>query len=146
MNEDLLIRQARIEDAAALLTMERESFPDPWSLDSLLSSLASPLYYCRAAELAGRIEAYLIAEVIAGEGELLRIAVRPGRRARGVGRALVETMLRENPGITPWRLDVRESNYAARKLYGAIGFEPVIRRRDYYEKPREDGIMMMLKE
>ena len=52
-------------------------------------------------------------------------------------------MLRENPGIGVWRLDVRESNYAARKLYEEEGFCAVIRRRGYYEKPTEDGIMMM---
>ena len=141
---ELLIRAARVEDAAALEQIERECFPDPWSLDSLLTSLASPLYYARAAETDGRIEAYLIASLVLGEGELLRIAVRPGNRARGIGRALVDAMLKDNPGITPWRLDVRESNYAARKLYEAIGFKPVIRRRSFYEKPREDGIMMML--
>ncbi|MBR6704789.1 MAG: ribosomal protein S18-alanine N-acetyltransferase [Lachnospiraceae bacterium] len=141
---EVVIRAARIGDAAALESIERECFSDPWSLDSLLSSLASPLYYARVAADGGRIEAYLIASLVLGEGELLRIAVRPGNRARGIGRALVEAMLKENPGITPWRLDVRESNYAARKLYEAIGFKPVIRRRDYYEKPREDGIMMIL--
>lgn len=141
---DVTIRAARVEDAAQLEQIERECFSDAWSLDSLLTSLASPLYYARVAESDGRIEAYLIASLILGEGELLRIAVRPGNRARGIGRMLVDAMLRENPGIKPWRLDVRESNYAARKLYEAIGFRAVIRRRDYYEKPREDGIMMML--
>ncbi|MBO4872788.1 MAG: ribosomal protein S18-alanine N-acetyltransferase [Lachnospiraceae bacterium] len=141
---DIIIREARVEDAAALAQIERECFSDPWSLDSLLTSLASPLYYTRAAEADGRIEAYLIASLVLGEGELLRIAVRPGNRARGIGRALADAMIRDNPGITPWRLDVRESNYAARKLYEAIGFKPVIRRRGFYEKPREDGIMMML--
>ena len=45
--------------------------------------------------------------------------------------------------MTPWRLDVRESNNTAQRLYEKNGFKAVIRRRDYYEKPTEDGIMMI---
>ena len=82
---DVSLRAARIEDGAALTSLERECFSDPWSQESVLTSLASPLYYCRVAEQAGRIEAYLIASVVLGEGELLRIAVRPEGRCRGYG-------------------------------------------------------------
>ena len=146
MSQTMEIRPARVEDSEAILALERESFTDPWSREGLISSLASPLYYCRVATEQGRISAYLIAQLVAGEGELLRIAVGPGERARGTGRALVEQMLRENPGIRPWRLDVRESNHGARKLYESLGFKPMIRRRNYYEKPGEDGIMMVLSE
>ena len=140
---DVSLRAARIEDGAALTSLERECFSDPWSQESVLTSLASPLYYCRVAEQAGRIEAYLIASVVLGEGELLRIAVRPEGRCRGYGGLLIRTMLSDNPGVTLWRLDVRESNHTAQRLYEKYGFKAVIRRRDYYEKPTEDGIMMI---
>ena len=138
------IRPARVEDMPQLREIETLCFPDPWSRDSLASSLASPLYYTRVALVRGQVAAYLIAQLVSGEGELLRIAVRPGAQAGGIGRALAETMLKDNPGISPWRLDVRESNYGARRLYETIGFKPVIRRRSAYEKPVEDGIMMIL--
>ena len=141
--EALKIVPARPEDTDVLADLERESFSDPWSRESILSSLASPLSYMRLAVRDGKVKGYLIASLVLDEGELLRIAVRPECRLEGVGRELVKTMLRENPGIGVWRLDVRESNYAARKLYEEEGFCAVIRRRGYYEKPTEDGIMMM---
>ena len=138
------IRPGRVEDAPALRRMEQQNFTDPWSEEGLLGSLASPLSYIRIAEADGRPVGYLIASRVLDEGELLRIAVDPDSRVRGVGRALTETMMRENPGTKIWRLDVRVSNYGAIKLYESLGFTPVIRRRNYYEKPAEDGIMMML--
>ena len=141
---EITIRPGRVEDAPALQKLERDNFTDPWSEDSLLSSLASPLYYKRVAEQEGEIFGYLIASRVLDEGELLRIAVSPDNRVRGVGRALTRAMMEENPGTKIWRLDVRVSNYGAIKLYESLGFKAVIRRRDYYEKPTEDGIMMML--
>ena len=141
---EITIRPGRVEDAPALQKLERDNFTDPWSEDSLLRSLASPLYYNRVAEQDGEIFGYLIASRVLDEGELLRIAVSPDNRVRGVGRALTRAMMEENPGTKTWRLDVRVSNYGAIKLYESLGFKAVIRRRDYYEKPTEDGIMMML--
>lgn len=141
---EITIRPGRVEDAPALQKLERDNFTDPWSEDSLLRSLASPLYYKRVAEQDGEIFGYLIASRVLDEGELLRIAVSPDNRVRGVGRALTRAMMEENPGTKTWRLDVRVSNYGAIKLYESLGFKAVIRRRDYYEKPTEDGIMMML--
>ena len=95
-------------------------------------------------EQEGRIIGYLLASLILGEGELLRIAVSSSSRVQGVGKSLAAAMLRDNPATKTWRLDVRQSNYGAIKLYEALGFQAVIRRRNYYEKPTEDGIMMML--
>ena len=138
------IRPGRVEDAPALRKMEVQNFTDPWSEGGLLTALSNPLSYIRIAESDGRPVGYLIASRVLDEGELLRIAVDPDSRVRGVGKALTETMMRENPGTKVWRLDVRVSNYGAIKLYESLGFKPVVRRRNYYEKPMEDGIMMML--
>ncbi|MBP3728869.1 MAG: ribosomal protein S18-alanine N-acetyltransferase [Lachnospiraceae bacterium] len=140
----LMIRPGRIEDAPTLRKLEKENFTDPWSEEGLVNELASPLSYIRVAETEGRIVAYLIATRVLDEGELLRIAVSPRDRVQGIGKQLTEAMLQENPSIKVWRLDVRESNYGARKLYESLGFLPVVRRRNYYEKPMEDGVMMML--
>ena len=141
--ETVSVVAARPEDADILFELEQEGFSDPWSKNGLLSALASPLSYIRLAVQDGRVLGYINASMVLDEGELLRITVRRDCRVRGIGRLLLRTMLRENPGISVWRLDVRESNYAARKLYESEGFCAVIRRRNYYEKPTEDGIMML---
>ena len=139
-----VIRPARVEDAGLLRQMEEECFPDPWSRESLLSELASDLSVIRIAEQDGAAQGYFIARIVLGEGELLRIAVRRDARLKGLGKSLARDMLAGLLGVSVWRLDVRESNLAARKLYEGLGFRNVIRRRGYYENPSEDGIMMML--
>jgi len=139
-----VIRPARVEDAGVLRQMEEECFSDPWSRENLLSELASDLSVIRIAEQDGEAQGYFIARIVLGEGELLRIGVRRKARMTGLGKSLARNMLESLPGVSVWRLDVRESNLAARKLYEALGFSYVIRRRDYYENPLEDGIMMML--
>ena len=139
-----VIRPARVEDAGVLRQMEEECFSDPWSRESLLSELASDLSVIRIAEQDGAPQGYFIARIVLGEGELLRIGVRRKARMTGLGKSLARNMLENLPGVSVWRLDVRESNLAARKLYEALGFSYVIRRRDYYENPVEDGMMMLL--
>ena len=70
----------------------------------------------------------------AGEAELLRIAVDPSARRKGLGRTLLraaEADLR-NLGIRSLHLEVRLSNTAARALYESEGWQPQGRRPRYY--------------
>ncbi len=79
------------------------------------------------------------------EGELAKVAVHPDDRRRGVGEMLVRAMLTAASvrGIERCYLEVRESNFAARRLYVKLGFEPVGVRKRFYEKPTEDAVVML---
>lgn len=70
----------------------------------------------------------------AGEAELLRIAVDPAHRGRGLGRTLLEACQRDlaGEGLAQLYLEVRVSNRAAIQLYRACGWEPCGRRPGYY--------------
>ncbi len=70
----------------------------------------------------------------AGEAELLRIAVDPAHRGRGLGRRLLEACQRElaEEGLVHLFLEVRVSNAAAIQLYRACGWTPCGRRPGYY--------------
>ena len=76
--------------------------------------------------------------VIAGEGELMRIAVHGACRGRGYGRLLMERLLREVEDIT---LEVRASNAPAIALYEAYGFQKEAVRKNYYSGPTEDALI-----
>ena len=78
---DYTIRPAREEDVPRLREIEALCFTDPWSGESIRSSLASPLYYAHVAPAEGAVTAYLIAQLVSGEGELLRVAVMPEARS-----------------------------------------------------------------
>lgn len=78
----------------------------------------------------------------AGEAELLRIAVDPGRRGQGLGRRLLEGCMAAlaAEGMTELHLEVRAGNAAARALYGACGWREVGRRARYYADG-EDAVL-----
>ncbi len=74
------------------------------------------------------------------ELEILNLAVDPPFRRRGVARSLIQQLLADYRGSV--FLEVRQSNFAARKLYHALGFEVISVRENYYNSPVESAIVM----
>jgi ribosomal-protein-alanine N-acetyltransferase len=88
-----------------------------------------------------RVAGFLVSRALTeGETELLNLAVAPEFRRRGVARMLVESLLAESPGVV--YLEVRESNWGARKFYNRMGFQEVSSRLGYYQAPPEAAIVM----
>ena len=81
------------------------------------------------AESGGRLLGFAMYRVVAGEGELLNLAVDPLARRKGLGRALLQEMMQL---AEVWHLEVRESNAAAIALYASLGYKQVGRRSGYY--------------
>lgn len=81
---------------------------------------------------------------VAGEAEILNLAVKAAHRRKGVGRALVRQLLEgwERQGIHRVFLEVRESNSGAIKLYQSLGFREHGRRKSYYSSPDEDALVL----
>jgi len=81
----------------------------------------------------GEVAGFSLVRTIAGESELLLIAVAPERHRQGIGTALLDDFLARAraAGVTRVHLEVRDGN-AATKMYGSAGFAPVGRRRNYY--------------
>ena len=144
-----LIRPAEPSDADAVATAERICFSDPWTLGSIRDLFRSATNLGLVAvdsDRDGRIAGYLFARTIAGEGEILNLAVLPEGRRRGIGRRLLEVGLAEltDRGVVAVFLEVRQSNQAAQRLYRSVGFEIVGVRPDYYRSPREDALVLRL--
>lgn len=80
------------------------------------------------------------------QGDILTVGVDPAARRKGVGSALLAAMLEEfrARGGKQLFLEVRASNEAARKLYEKHGFLPIGIRKNYYQKPCEDGLVYCL--
>ena len=140
----IVIREAVMEDAAAIAEMEHQIFADAWSEKSVLDTINQKNTICLAAEKAGRLVGYLLAYAAADEAEIARIAVTEEFQRQGAGRALIlglETVCEENK-IEKLLLDVRESNETARTFYAGMGFQEDGIRQRFYENPQEDGILM----
>ena len=125
--------------------IERECFSHPWSEQSLRESFAKPDAHFFVAREEQRIIGYISAEIIIDEGYIMNIAVIPGFRGRGVGKALVRHMIEHFKNDLKFiTLEVRASNVAAISLYKKLGFEYVGTRKNYYRNPTEDALLLTL--
>ncbi|MEE3378515.1 MAG: ribosomal protein S18-alanine N-acetyltransferase, partial [Lachnospiraceae bacterium] len=80
------------------------------------------------------------------EADILNITVRPEARRQGIATQLLGKIgeLSEPRGVTVIHLEVRESNTPARTLYEKLGFTVDGIRKNYYERPRENAVLMTL--
>jgi len=132
-------------DLDRVAAIEREAFTDPWPRRSFVELLAEP--HVRAVvHRDGRLAGYALFSLVAGEGEILNLAVDPSARRRGFGRRLLDAVLEamRAAGTTAVFLEVRQSNHAAIELYAGAGFHPVSIRRAYYRNPTEHAVTMAL--
>ena len=139
--EIVRMEAAHVPQIAAL---ERSAFPDPWSESSVASELDNPLSLWLVAQAGGEVLGYVGSQSVMGEADMMNLAVLPAARRRGIARALVTALIRElaGGGVHSLTLEVRASNQAAILLYGSRGFRGMGRRKNYYEHPREDAIIM----
>ena len=131
-----------LDEVAAL---ERACFSNPWSRQLFAQELDNALSaFLVALDGEGRVAGYAGLQVILDEGTITDIAVRPDCRRRGVAGKLLQVFLdfAQGSGLAFLTLEVRASNYDAIALYGSRGFRSVGRRKNYYEHPPEDAIIM----
>lgn len=137
-------RRLRAEDVPAVSRLEKETFSMPWSAESFLSMLEKEDTAYFVAEEDGQILGGCGLFLIAGEGNITNVAVAPEARRRGVATGLLTCLMNEGDraGLTAYTLEVRVSNEAAIALYEKLGFVSEGIRPDFYEKPREDAMIM----
>lgn len=140
----MIVRKALITDIPAIAALERSEFPygaDEGMLTRLLDAEGGVIL---AAKEGDTLLGYVWAHFVLDEGDIGNVAVAPLSRRRGVGTQLLCALLAEAEARSAalLRLEVRGSNLAARGLYAKNGFETVGKRKNYYEKPTEDAILM----
>ena len=151
----LFLEAASEDDVCALTELERRCHSHPWTLRHFVDALADRetlrvfvLRQAFEAEDPGRgIVGYCVVQVAAGEMHLHNLAIEPGARRKGLGGWLLREALRWGAalGAEDVFLEVRQSNWAALALYRDAGFEVVSVRRTYYDRPREDALILRRK-
>jgi len=108
----------------------------------LANSDVARLYTLRTAD--GSVVAYCACWMLFDELHINSLAVEEHWRRRGLARRLLADVFREatGAGATSATLEVRQSNHAARALYEGLGFAVEGVRRDYYQNPREDALIL----
>lgn len=140
----ITVRQMEAGDAVAAARLEADNFGTPWSEKAFLESLQCSYAYYYVAQEEDAIIGICGLRNMAGEGEITNVVVDKGYRRRGIAKALLQQVLNTGKelGIQAYTLEVRKSNKAAISLYEKFGFHQEGIRRDFYQKPCEDAVIM----
>ena len=115
-----------------------------WSMESLRSQLDKTDSRCTVAIEDNTVIGFLAFEQVLDEGSIVEVAVHPDYRRRGIAKALITSAVNSAEGLHTVFLEVRESNVPAVRLYESFGFERIGVRKGYYQKPKEDAVIMYL--
>lgn len=126
--------------------LERICFSRPWSRKMLAEELENQCAAFLVAEdsVSGRVLGYAGLMVVADEGYITNVAVFPEYRRQGIAAQILQVFLQfaEANRLAFLTLEVRPSNAAAIALYQGFGFEEVGRRKNYYDLPKEDALIL----
>lgn len=144
MSKNIVISKASVEAAGKIAEIEKENFSMPWSEKSITESMEQDNYIFLKAECEGDIAGYIGFYYSFDTGDITNIAVMPDYRRQGVGSRLLLALIDEckKKDIVSIMLEVRESNLNAISLYKKIGFNQVGIRKNFYQKPTENAILM----
>jgi ribosomal-protein-alanine N-acetyltransferase len=146
------LEAATDDDVPALLAVERQCFSQPWTARNFRDALADPqqglvlvLRGPAPPDDPGRgVLAYCSFQTVVDEMHIHNLAVDPKQQGLGLGRRLLELSLAVGArrGAERALLEVRQSNWAAQRLYRSLGFQGVAVRRGYYTHPAEDALIL----
>jgi [ribosomal protein S18]-alanine N-acetyltransferase len=144
--EIALVRAAGEADLDAVMEIERLCFSTPWERQAFADELARPWasLWLLCEVPSGRAVGFCNHWLVAGEMQILNVAVHPDHRRRGHAARLLRHILAEaqEKHVTVVSLEVRASNHAAQALYRRFGFRDVGRRPRYYADNGEDALLM----
>jgi len=142
---DITIRVMEERDLDEVCRMEEEAFSMPWHRESFLEMIKNENACYLVAETATKevIGCCGVLNIV-GDGNVTNVVVDSRMRGKGVGRQLMVQLLEAGKqlGIEAFTLEVREGNEQAIALYTSLGFENVGIRKNFYEKPVENAIIM----
>jgi ribosomal-protein-alanine N-acetyltransferase len=148
----IIIEPATAVDVDEIVRIEEACFSAPWTRKMLEAELVgnqfSSFFVAKQAadhaSVGTRLAGYVCFWVVFEELRIMNVAVIPSARRQGIARRLIDRALdigREKSAVKGL-LEVRASNSAARRLYGALGFREASIRTNYYTHPTEDAILM----
>lgn len=139
------IRQMQLDDLEQVMEIENENFSVSWTETGFFTFLIREDTLFLVAQEKKEILGYCGVVMVQDEGDITNVAVKKSWQNQGVGKKLMEELVKstEQEGVARLFLEVRASNEPALRLYRNMGFVQTGIRKNYYEEPREDGIVMM---
>lgn len=143
--DGIVITPMRRKHLKAVVAIEQQVFPTPWSLSLYLSELTMGVNRAYFVALSGsEVVGYGGLMLAVGEGHVTTIGVAPRWQHNGIGRRLLLVLAETacERGADDLTLEVRVSNTNAQSLYHEFGFAPAGIRKNYYAEVHEDAIVM----
>lgn len=140
----LEIREMQTGDLERVAEIEKSIFSMPWSAKGFADSMEQDCTLFLTAVWDGEIAGYCGMFQSFDEADITNVAVAEKSRGRGIAQAMLKELMKKGKerGIAAYTLEVRVGNAAARRLYEKLGFETAGIRRNFYEKPVEDAVIM----
>lgn len=139
------IREMQLDDLEQVMTIEEANFSVPWTETGFFTFLLREDTLFLVAEEGEKILGYCGVVTVQDEGDITNVAVEKNSQNQGIGEKLLEEMFQrtQKAGVCRLFLEVRAGNVAALHLYEKMGFVQMGIRKNYYEQPVEDGVVMM---
>ena len=124
--------------------LEAQCFSAPWSEASVASELTNPLSLWLVACSGQTVVGYVGSQSVLDEADMMNLAVSPEYRRQHIAASLLQALEHELQvrGVGSLCLEVRQSNEPAKALYLAHGYVQIGCRPGYYQKPREDALIL----
>jgi len=139
-----IIRPMEKKDIIQVSKIENEIFSVPWSANSFIDASQNENNIYLVCVENDEVAGYCGLWTVLGEGNVTNVAVSPKHRGKGYGKALMKEL--EYRGLEKevgkYFLEVRRSNVIAQNLYLSVGYKQIGIRKNFYEKPAEDALIM----
>ena len=141
---EYLITPLKEEHVKDMAEIEKLCFSEPWSEETIRDELNTPLSRYFVCCNNGRVLGYIGTRILFDQCDITNIAVLPECRRMGIASLLLSELEKTvlEIDVKYLNLEVRVGNVPARSFYEKSGFEAVGKRKNYYQKPTEDAILM----
>ena len=141
---EVIIKPLTEEYVDQVCVLEEEAFSMPWHKESFLEMIANENACYLVALVGEEVVASCGLRHIVGEGEITNVVTKGTMRGKGIGRQILLQLLEEGAkmGAEAFTLEVRVSNAPAIHLYESLGFVSEGVRKNFYEEPTEDALIM----
>ena len=136
------VRDLAYADLPVVISIERRSFPSPWSVGMFSLEMSKSDTVALAALDGNRVTGYLVLSRFDRAWHLMNVAVAPEQRRRGLASAMIAAALDRIGADEPVTLEVRPTNRSAIRLYDGLGFRSYGLRKGYYPDNGEDALIM----
>lgn len=141
----ITIREMQFDDLEQVMEIENENFSRPWTETGFFTFLIRQDTLFLVAEKEDEIVGYCGVVMVQEEGDITNVSVKKEEQNQGIGKLLISKLIEETSAmdIEKLFLEVRESNERAIHVYETAGFVQNGCRKNYYEDPVENAVLMM---